>query len=106
VGGDSIGTHRVSPKETLIFSIPWDGVLCTSSSIEPGWGYEEFYSVGEGRRTRLEDSVATRASRIWGVQYYGANGSGPEHETKRNRIRFFVGTKEEYDAEMSTIVSP
>lgn len=81
-----------------VFTIPPNGILCTNSPIAAGLGREEFYYVKDASRVRLRDSAADPDSMIWNMEYYGSGGEGPEHERQRDRIRFFVGTKKEYEA--------
>jgi hypothetical protein len=77
--------------------IPRDGRLCTSSPVAFGWGRDEFYYVSDGERVRLPDAQSGSRRMIWQHEYFGSDGVGPKSETERDRIRFFVGTKAEYD---------
>jgi hypothetical protein len=79
------------------FVVPKDGRLCTSSPIAFGWGREEFNYVREGHRIRLDHSGAGSSRMIWQKEYYGSSGVGASHEGDRDRVRFFVGTKAEYE---------
>lgn len=84
--------------DETIFVIPPGGVLCTSSPIAFGVGREKYYYVKGNTRVRLSDSPDDRRPMIWNVESYGSDGVGPQHEMQRDRIRFFVGTKAEYES--------
>lgn len=92
--------------DAVIFAIPAGGVLCTSSSISAGLGREEYFYVDNRTRSRLRDSAADQYSMIWKVEFYGSGGAGPDLETKRDRLRFFVGTKGEFEAMMARAANP
>jgi hypothetical protein len=65
-----------------------------------GMGREDYFYVN-GKRVPLPDSSTDPYRMIWNVEYFGKAGVGPEHEKQRDRVRFFVGTKSEYDATRS-----
>src|SRR5215213_5211974 len=79
------------------FVIAMDGTMCTSSPVQFGWSHDSFYYVKDGKRLRLLDSGDSPDTMIWQKEYYGSSGVGPRHERDRDRIRFFVGTKTEYE---------
>lgn len=87
--------------KATVFVIPPNGVLCTDSPIAFGWGREEFYYVKGNTRVRLLDRPAGRRSMIWNVEYYGSDGIGSGHDAQRDRIRFFVGTRDDYERNMA-----
>jgi hypothetical protein len=80
----------------LIFQIPSDGILATSSALESGWAKDRyFYYSQDGSITELSDTGWGRGGMIWantvGWQQE-ANGSAPTQFTER----FYVGTEEDY----------
>lgn len=79
------------------FVISIDGKLCTSSPVAFGLGREDFYYIKDGRRLHLRDSDVDADNMIWHKEYYGSGGVGPNYERNRDRIRFFIGTKTDYE---------
>ena len=90
-----------SAGNATIFVVPATGIACTSSPIAFGFGREEYYYVGAGERLSLRHSPVDPQSMIWQKEYYGSAGTGPALEQQRDRIRFFVGTRSEYEKESS-----
>jgi hypothetical protein len=76
-----------------VFAIPATGVLCTSSPHVAGLGREEFLYVNGAQRTKLQDLDGDQRM-IWNVEYYFSGSGTDQHDPG---LRFFVGTKREYD---------
>ena len=86
---------RVSNQ--TVFVIAADGTLCTSSPIAFGMGYETYCYTKNSRCVPLPAVPSDPNSMIWGKEYYGSDGAGPNVESQRDRIRFFVGTRRQYE---------
>jgi hypothetical protein len=80
----------------LIFPIPSDGILATSSALEQGWAKDQyFYYSQDGSITELRDTGWGRGGMIWANSVEAqqpVNGSSPVNFTER----FYVGTEENY----------
>jgi hypothetical protein len=80
----------------LIFRIPSDGVLATSSALEEGWAKDQyFYYSQDGSITELRDTGWGKGGMIW------ANSVGAQQPVRGSSAvnfteRFYVGTEEEY----------
>ena len=88
-------------SDQTIFVVPPSGILCTSSSVAFGWSREDYYYVSGKIRLPLVAVPHDQRSMIWSKEYHGSDGSGPRHEAQRDRIRFFVGTRREYQATLA-----
>ncbi len=85
-----------------VFRIPTSGVLSTSSSAKSGWGKSEYYYASATKRHQLPALSKGDESLIWGGVY---TGGSPDSE-ERNSVRFFVGTRVEYERAMHSLVPP
>ena len=82
-------------NETMYVISP-DGTLCTSSPLPSGMGYETYCYAKNGRCAPLPSVPNDPSSMIWGKEYYSTD-AGPDVESQRDRLRFFVGTRREYE---------
>jgi hypothetical protein len=78
----------------LLFSFPASGRLVTSSRFKEGLAKDEFYFVGQ-KRSPLSVSIGGSDGMIW-AQVTGATGTG--NVSSRTFQRFFVGSRQEFEA--------
>ena len=86
----------------LLFSFPASGRLTTSSRLEEGVAKDEFYYVGQ-KRYPLPIGIPGGDGLIWG-QVTGLNGTGKV--SSRTFMRFFVGSREEFEASANAAPTP
>lgn len=78
----------------LVFNIPATGRLETSSKLEEGWAYDEYYYCDvAGHCERLPVSAPGENGMIWGQSNAAERVRG---QPTRVYERFFVGTEEQF----------
>jgi hypothetical protein len=80
----------------LIYRIPPDGNLATSSALEQGWGEDEyFYYAQDGSTQRLHDTGWGKGGMIWGGTDEWQQ-SQSESASEQVTAYFYVGTEDMY----------
>ena len=81
------------PREhgRLVFRIPSNGVLCTSTAPEFGWAKDEYYFSGPARAA-IPSTSWGGGGMVW-LETSGTCGSGDKHSAVFQH--FFVGTEAE-----------